>query len=459
MTSMLLLLPLGLTACNEYDLKRSDEDPIVDTGEPAPPVDTEVPETETTPSDDAPDIFVDPTYLDFGWVDQECTSAPSEVTITNVGTELLVVDDIDLGGSAAAYYEMVRPQLPLELAPDESAVITLEFAPISSNTLTAEIQVKSNDPDEPNVLVEAIGQGADDSLYEEFFYQDFYSSVDVLWVIDNSGSMSDALNTISDNFSSFIYQFTSLDLDYQMGVVTTDMINVDDQGKLQGDIPYITSSTPNAETVFLAMVNQGATGSADERGFDAVQAALSEPLLSGHNAGFLRGDDVAFATIVVSDENDASSTNSTSFSSWYLGLKSDPALLTFSAFCGDPGSGCFEWVDWSTGAISATSGKKYTDVTATVGGTWQSICSNDFDEALNHLSLNALGMDYQFELTETPSSIAEMVVQVNSLDVEYNSINGWTYDAEANTIVFHDEAIPGPDSTIYVQYPRTSDCE
>ena len=116
-------------------------------------------------------------------------------------------------------------------------------------------------------------------------------------------------------------------------------------------------------------------------------------------------------------------------------------------------------MDWSTGAISATSGKKYTDVTATVGGTWQSICSNDFDEALNHLSLNALGMDYIFELTETPSSLAAIVVQVNGVDVAYSSINGWTYDTELNAIEFHDAAIPGPDSTIYVQYPRVSDCE
>jgi len=216
MTPTLLMLAAGLTACNEYDLKREPTEPVADTGEPAPPEDTEAPETTTTepePEEDAPDIFVTPTYIDFGWVDQDCTSDATEVTITNVGTELLIVDDIELGGSADAYYSMVRPQLPLELEPNESAVVKLDFSPISGNTLVAEVMVSSNDPDEPNVLVEMIGQGADDSLVEDTFYQDFFSSVDVLWVVDNSCYMSVALISIADNFSTFIYLFTSLDLD------------------------------------------------------------------------------------------------------------------------------------------------------------------------------------------------------------------------------------------------------
>lgn len=448
---MSLILSLSLLACSEYDLKRPEEDVE------EPPV--EEPEPEPTAPETAPDIELSPTSIDFGWVAQECTSEPAEVTITNVGEDTLVVDAIDLDGSGVAYFSLVRPQLPLELAPGESDVISVDFSPISSNALSAEVVVTSNDPDEGVVGVGLDGIGAEDPLFEETFYQDYYNSVDVLWVVDNSGSMSDAQNAIAENFENFIYAFTSLGLDYHMGVITTDMYDPRHQGKLQGDPAYLTGDTVGAEEKFLDMVLVGDSGSGSEQGFDAIQAALTEPLLSGANAGFLRGDDVALAVIVVTDENDDSSMSSSSFSSWFTGLKTDQELLSMSAFCGDRGTGCFSWVDWSTGAISATSGAKYLDVVDLTGGVFQSICSNDFSEALTHLSLNAVGMDYIFELTETPSAVADIYVEVDSVEAEYGSLDGWTYDSEMNAIVFHGDAIPEPAATIYVQYPMISECE
>ena len=143
------------------------------------------------------------------------------------------------------------------------------------------------------------------AFFEEGFVQEYNPVVDVLWVVDNSGSMSSALNAVQQNFEAFINEFILLNLDYRMTVITTDMDNPDQSGKRQGPIFNSSMSTSDVISQFLVSVNQGASGSGSERGFEAVQTALTEPLLSGENAGFLR-DEAALTVIVVSDEDDDS---------------------------------------------------------------------------------------------------------------------------------------------------------
>jgi hypothetical protein len=444
------LLPLALFACSDYDLKRDADVEPADTADPAPPEEEE----DLGP---APDIELSPATVDFGWVPRDCTSDPVEVTVTNVGEELLVVDDIALGGSGEAYFEMIRPQLPLELGPGESDVLTVQFSPISTNTLEARVEVTSNDPDEPVAGVDMSGTGADDPIYEETFSQDVYSEVDVLWIIDNSGSMSDALDEVRSKFESFITKFDDLGLDYHMGVVTTDMDNPSQSGRLQGNPTYVTADTADGIDSFLAAVDQGSTGSGIEKGFDAAYAALTDPLVNGFNAGFLRGDEVALAIIVVSDENDSSSISYSSFSSWLDGLKPDPYMTSFSALVGDSGFGCTGGKSW-TDLFIAEAGTKYINAVDATGGVFQSICSDNFDDALTYLSLGAVGMKYSWELTEEPTSVGTMVVTVNGEEVEYGSLDGWTYDATTNSIVFHGDAVPPPDSVIYVEYSYGDEC-
>src|SRR5690554_1805096 len=51
---------------------------------------------------------------------------------------------------------------------------------------------------------------------------DSAASVDILWVIDNSGSMCEIQTSIRENFLNFIDQITAQNIDFQMGVTTTD---------------------------------------------------------------------------------------------------------------------------------------------------------------------------------------------------------------------------------------------
>src|SRR6476661_1736301 len=48
------------------------------------------------------------------------------------------------------------------------------------------------------------------------------TKIDVLWVVDNSGSMATSQQNLANNFPSFIQKFQEKAYDFQMGVVTTD---------------------------------------------------------------------------------------------------------------------------------------------------------------------------------------------------------------------------------------------
>ena len=434
-----------LAACSDYDLHRPDK------AEPEP---DEEPEPDPEPSED-PDIAVSPASLEFGGHPKDCPAEPIQLTLTNEGLGDLEVTSITLNGSGNSAFNLQWDGSPFTLAYEETRTLDVEFTPDAWYTYEISVQVESNDPDEGRVTVPTSGFGAEDTTYEETFIQEYNEVVDVLWVVDNSCSMDEELNQVSTNFSTFIDEWTQLDLDYHLGVVTTDMATAGHSGELQG--PYITPATADPHTAFLDQVDQGSSGSADEKGFAAVQAALTEPLVSGANAGFFRSE-AALAIIVLSDEDDGSGTSPTSFSTWLTGLKSDPSLVNFNAICGDRGLGCQE-IDFFGNSLSASSGGRYIDASDQTGGFWASICTSDYQEVLQHISLAAAGMVIEFALAEEPSSLSLLSVEVGGASVNNDSIDGWTYRSDANSIVFHGSAIPGPGESVRVNYPVAAECE
>lgn len=442
--SLLLGLPLG---CTEYDIYREpdkEDDPVVD---------SEPPEEEPVPE---PDIDVSPKSLSFGSLPKDCTSEAQEVVIQNVGDAALNISEITFDGSGTSNFALSGGATVLE--PGESATVLVTFTPLAAKTFSVKLVVSSDDPDEPTSSVKAEGTGAEDSTYEESFEQSAFESVDVLWIVDNSGSMSAAVGQVKSNFQSFMTEFSKMDLDYQLGVVTTDMDNPAQAGRLQGPegITYVTPDTPDAENVFAAMIDQGIMGSGDEKGLLAAKSALTDPLLSGHNAGFLR-EDAALAVIVVTDEDDSSPISAPDFTSWLLGLKADSSRVSFSGITGPDPLGCSEWV--GVDLITAVAGTKYNQVASLTGGIQQSICSSTFDDTLQYLSLTAVGMLYRFPLAEEPSNIGKMFVFVDGVEVDYyDGSDGWTYDPSDNHLVFHGESIPPPESDISVSYPVASEC-
>jgi hypothetical protein len=160
---------------------------------------------------------------------------------------------------------------------------------------------------------------------------------DILFVIDNSGSMAEEQEAIATELPAFLEELRQgggVAQDFRVGVITTSVyrrtfINNREEyreypqegGRLR-PVPtasgepsaerFIEASDPEVLAKFRRLVVQGTSGSGQETPFEAVRLAVASPLAStpleqGGNGGFLR-DGARLLVVVVTDEEDCSST-------------------------------------------------------------------------------------------------------------------------------------------------------
>ena len=311
------------------------------------------------------------------------------------------------------------------------------------------------------------------------FYQNPTDQVDILWVIDNSLSMSDEQAEVADKFSNFVTSIEETGMDFHIGVITTDMVT---QGRAQlvGDPAVLTRDTPDYQGLFAERVQVGVDGSDREAGIDAAFSALSEPLVSGANAGFMR-DGASLSIIYVSDENDCTDRGALSgytdalacydhydelvpvrdLIEDYEGLKRNDDRILVSAIVGP---------QVTANCNGATPGFRYSSMAKAFGGVEGSICQSSFASIMSELGLQASGVLSSFQLTyaavedtievyinsdQVPGEPAELPGEEEDdywTKVPQSDTNGWTYDAEYAVLMMHGDAVPPRDSLVKVDY-------
>ncbi len=238
-------------------------------------------------------------------------------------------------------------------------------------------------------------------------------------------------------------------------------IETGDDFTLTNAVRYITPDTQDTEAQFAEMVAVGTSGSGIEMGLEGAKLALSEPLLSTDNAGFLR-DDANLSIVFVSDEEDSSPDKTTDYLRFWSDLKGeasyrDHGILNVSAVVGkdEPDYEGLPSCESDNGA--ATYGSRYVDLALRTDGALESICDEDFSPIASELGLLASGLELVFELSELadPRDLSaslyadrteESFIRELERDVEY------TFDAEQNAIVFDAAHIPPAETYIVVDY-------
>ena len=259
---------------------------------------------------------------------------------------------------------------------------------------------------------------------------------------------------MSANLGAFLQFAQAQQIDYQIAVTTTDVEGGED-GRFvpvagaPADRIVTPRTQPSPEAVFAANVNRGINGSADEQGLQAAYLALSNPLIFGHNAGFIRPDAV-LSIIILSDEPDSSPGTVDFFINFFLSIKGfrNNNLFSLSAIVGDSPSGC-------TGpGGNAGDGGRYIASATRTGGVFQSICISDWSRALEDLSSSAFGFKSRFFLSNQPV-LASVKVTVDGVEVPNASGAGtinWSYEYGTNSINFTPFATPEPGAEITVEY-------
>ncbi len=427
--------------CSEYSVTKPPTEVVPgDTG------DTAEPPTPPPPPPGAPDIELDRTDMDFGIYPASC---PLTVpfTATNVGGSDLIISDVIVADGQA--FQVLEGGTTL--APGESTLYSVTFEATGAGVVhTDQIDIWSNDPDEGITTVTLGGEGAPLGQIEEFFDQVGSSTpIDILFVIDNSTSMQDENNALQNNFNTFIQGFLTLNLDYQIGVVTTDMQTPGDMGQLKG--PIITTATPDPVAQFNQNTDVPFTDVLEEQGLDAANAALNAPLINGVNAGLVRPGSL-LSVIVISDEDDQSVVSANDMITMLDNYHGDPSLTSLS-IVGGPKTGIWPCGGFLFGAAPVPT---YWDVAQATGGIHLNLCQLDMNQIVQQLAVVAAGLSTEFFLNTTPSDPSAIEVFVDGTSVAEDPDNGWTYDAANNSIVFAGTAIPSGGAQIRVVIPDDS---
>lgn len=289
--------------------------------------------------------------------------------------------------------------------------------------------------------------------WSDVYQQGSTGEVDILWVVDNSGSMGDEQGKLAQHFEQFINEFVQLDLDFHIAIVTTDMEDANESGRFQGVPKILTPDTPDLINTFQNNVHVGTNGSGTEMGLEAARTALSEPLISTHNSGFLR-DSAHLAVIIVSDEDDGGSEANpptqdppAEFVRFLNDLKNGDFSL--SAVVGDMPAGC------SSATTDAQAGARYYDAVDTGNGLISSICQDDFAPVLTALG-EFIGSQVSAKFPASYEAVLDTVrVWVDQVEIEPGDTT-WHYDTTLQAVVFAPGAEPAECSEVLISYARVN---
>lgn len=280
------------------------------------------------------------------------------------------------------------------------------------------------------------------------FTQNPSEAVDILVVMDNSSSMAPYQAKLSGTFDRFVEYFAKLNVDYRIGLTTTDP---NDAGALVGE--PISRDTPDPDQAFADMVNVGTDGAGNEMGLLAAQNALD-------NDDFVR-DYASLSLLMVSDEDDASPDTVQDYLYAYYVVKNGntPELFNLSALVVVD-----ETICTTEQAAQSTPGARYIEASTKGKGMLGNLCETGsrFEDLITEFSLTATRLESRFELSKEPDpDTIEVTVTAagSSPEIVGCETGAWSYDApdpedplDAPAVVFSLDYMPPADAGISIRY-------
>lgn len=309
------------------------------------------------------------------------------------------------------------------------------------------------------------------------------TKIDVLWIIDNSGSMATSQQNLANNFPSFINTFIDKKYNFKIAVGLTDAYLAlpvwtpyynqtpkpsyyeglaqtlrarfrDGIGTTHSGFYVLTPATPNLHQNFMTNIMQGINGRGDERSLQSMRTVLE----SSHNAGFRRPDGF-LAVILVTDEDDFSHDGTTAYETYSAPLHPVSDYVTF--LDGLTGSSA-NTRRYSVSTISVNTqtclnsiyngaqkiGVRVGQLADLTQGVKGNLCGN-FATELEAIADKIVQLSTQFYLGNKKPKPETIAVKVNGVTVPNVATNplqdgGWVYILASNSIQFQGQAYTPP---------------
>jgi hypothetical protein len=385
----------------------------------------------------APRIEVDPLFYDYG---SPLVGCPEELitSIKNIGTTNLTIDRVTFSGNTDIIFNLSESDYgkpPWTVFPGEE-ILSYEVYEADNEVFDISyITVDSNDPTNPVVIASREGDAVRAGTITDSFIQEETEQVDILFVVDNSGSMSSEQTELSTNAITFITTLEASGAEYNLAVITTD------DSSFRGPVLY--SGYPDIVNEFEYQLVAGTSGDATERGLE--MAYLST--LSGGDAepgGIFQRESAVLSIVFVSDEDDFSAQVVSYYVSHFQSLKANPDKVILHAVADDP----YDATSCGSGAAY-----RYYDAVSATGGIFSSICTSTWAVDLETIAAGSLIPNLDFPLSEDPI-IESIEVWVNGSLITI----GWSYDIVENLIIFEEDAAPVAGDVVEIIYGYYGEC-
>jgi len=376
----------------------------------------------------APIISSSPQDMDFGDVELYCTE-DDIFSLYNTGREDLIINGLYSSSGNQFFYDPDISSIPTPIIIEPQSQIDFEilYAPDDKIKDIGYLTSESNDPVNPSHLSSQMGNGITMGNNVDSYLQEETKSTDILFVIDNSCSMSNEQAYIASNGKIFLDELLNKNVDFQIGVITTDSPN------LQG--PILLPTTPDLYQEFENQIDIGIYGSGIEKGLEMTEGAL------GGSFGSVMRNSALLSIILVSDENDYSTNTAAYYTGVIQASKSNYSNAMFHSVIAVPG--------FSTCAYDF--GYEYESVSSSTGGLVLDICTNSWGTQLKFLADASLVANDSFDLSLDPYP-QSIEVFVDSVMV----ISGWQYDPITNTVIFDQASLPTPGALVEIEYELVS---
>ena len=407
-----------------------------------------------------------------------CAGRGVVVSIRNACTTDVILG-IEIDEAYPWFRFAARPLMPRELPKGDQIDFAVYFQPDEigafEGAVTISTTLLTGESDEPiDYVVPLHGRGQHDVIQTDTFTQPERPKVDVLWVIDNSGSMSQEQNLLRNKIPVFMKFAIEQRIDFQLGVTSTGLTPAGNcPGGFNGgenvllfpsvseNRPRILRSTMQANDLMNYFAQNVLVGTCHgtEPLLEAAKRALSDPWINtpleqDGNMGFLRRS-AALSIIGLTDEDDSDSPDPVAdYVEFFRKLKPTHARDTVKIHMISGGE-----TSCSSDMGQALACPRCVAAAEMTGGVHVEICmdANDprWDDAFLQMSEGAFGLDTAFRLRGQPADPNAIEVRVNGrLRDRYTPFGAlvWYYNPHNNSIAFTPLHVPGASQVIEVTY-------
>lgn len=284
--------------------------------------------------------------------------------------------------------------------------------------------------------------------------------VDILFVIDNSGSMTDHQMNLANNIDLFTAEFAKVNIDYHIGVISTDMDTRPGE-LLDGEqtcdwlgnnckgtgVNFITPKTTNGLSILKKNILIGTDGSGTEASFDPLVTSFNANLTKAGavNAGFLRKN-AYLAVIFITDADDQSYTNSpVDTFDFLVNLKgAKRQVLSYGIVVPSGVTGCPR----DDGNTPPRKIEAFLSMSVNAGGApaknVMNLCDPQYGQKLAGLSKDMIrNLNGVIKLNKAPV-ISSIKVFYGTQEIPPGIDDGWYYDPKENAVILGDNVVMDP---------------